>query len=227
MNWITGTLLRSVVAAALPFLLSPAISLAQTTVEVQMTNGLSFSPSVVSVNLGDTVRWINVSTSLPHTATAFSGSARRDGFNSGLRPRSWLQPGEVFEFTFTMPGEFPYFCIPHLVFGMQGTVIVNAAATGTTPLFTASAEEGRVVLRWRIGRGDRSGFHVLRSRGWGEEVVQINDHLISVQGDAAGEAEYTFTDESIIPGTEYLYILEEVRGQAGASLMGPAVAVAR
>lgn len=126
-----------------------------------------------------------------------------------------------------MPGEFPYFCIPHLVFGMQGTVIVNAARTGTTPLFTASAEEGRVVLRWRVGRGDRSGFHVLRSRGWGEEVVQINDRLISVQGDAAGEAEYTFTDERIIPGTKYLYILEEVRGQAGASLMGPAVAVAR
>lgn len=74
MNWTTGSLLRSVVAATLLFLLSLALSLAQTTVEVQMTNGLTFSPSVVSVNVGDTVRWINVSTSLPHTATVSAGA---------------------------------------------------------------------------------------------------------------------------------------------------------
>lgn len=209
-------------------LLSPTLALAQTTVEVQMTNGLTFDPSEVTINVGDTVRWINVSDRVPHTATADKLRDRRAGFNSGSFPTKWLRPGESFEFTFTMPGEFPYHCIPHRIFGMVGTVMVNEAATPTTQFFTASAEAGRVVLRWRIGgKSDRVGFHVLRSTGWEEEFVQVNESLIPIQGDPSEETEYTFTDERIVPGTTYYYILEDVNGQGTASFRGPAIAVAR
>lgn len=209
-------------------LLSPPKALAQTTVEVQMTNGLTFDPSVVIITVGDTVRWINVSDRVPHTATADKLRDQLAGFNSGSFPTKWLRPGESFEFTFTMPGTFPYHCIPHRIFGMLGTVIVNEAATPTTQFFTASAEAGRVILRWRVGgKSDRVGFHMLRSTGWEEEFVQVNEALIPLQGDPSGEAEYTFTDESIAPGTEYYYILEDVDSTGKASFRGPAVAVTR
>lgn len=223
----TGRIIPGLAVALL--LVGATMALAQTTVEVQMTSGLTFDPPVVTLNVGDTVRWINTSSGgLRHTATAERRRDRKAGFNSGTRPSHWLRPGESFEFTFTMPGEFPYFCIPHRAFGMVGTVIVNEASTPTSQLFTASAEEGKVVLRWRVnGKSGRLGFHVLRSTGWGEEFVQVTDTLVPVQGDLRGESEYTFTDAGVVPGTRYYYVVEDVSGQGPASFRGPAVVVTR
>lgn len=122
----TGRRFIPAFAAALLFFLGPAIAWGQTTWEVHMTDSLTFEPAVISILKGDTVRWVNVSAAEPHTATADSlRVAFIGGFNSGSFPTQWLEPGESFEFTFTKAGEFPYHCIPHDVFGMVGTVIVN------------------------------------------------------------------------------------------------------
>ena len=46
-------------------------------------------------------------------------------------PRGWivvekiLQPGESFSYTFTAPGTYSYFCIPHVLSGMRGTIEVT------------------------------------------------------------------------------------------------------
>ena len=48
-----------------------------------------------------------------------------------------------------------------------------------------------------------------------------------IQGDPSGEAEYTFTDESITPGTQDHYILEEVDSLGKASFRGPALVLTR
>jgi plastocyanin len=41
-------------------------------------------------------------------------------FDSGL-----ISPGKDYSHTFTVPGTYKYFCIPHEAAGMVGTVVVS------------------------------------------------------------------------------------------------------
>lgn len=74
--------------------------------------GFKYSPEILTVSVGDTVRWINLDTA-PHTATAGNGS-----WNSGK-----LKRGEGWTLTATEIGETRYICIYHPV--MKGTLIIK------------------------------------------------------------------------------------------------------
>lgn len=74
----------------------------------------SFSPTPVTITVGDTVRWTNNGPSI-HTSTSDTAV-----WDSGL-----LNVGQTYSFTFTIAGTYPYHCTPHPF--MQGTVIVSGA----------------------------------------------------------------------------------------------------
>jgi len=109
---------------------SPATSAAAT---VEMTDQFRFSPADLTITVGETVTWINTS-SMPHTSTddpaqnpvasthpEFSQLPDgADAWDSGL-----LQPGESFSHTFTVAGTYHYFCLPHALSGMLGTITVE------------------------------------------------------------------------------------------------------
>lgn len=100
-------------------------------VVVGMTNSLNFAPDTVRVQVGETVRWEN-SSIIVHTVTADPEKATKEEsvqlpetaspFDSGN-----LDPDATFEHTFTVPGTYRYFCIPHEGTKMYGTVIVKEA----------------------------------------------------------------------------------------------------
>jgi plastocyanin len=71
---------------------------------VKMTNGLKYAPAEIT---------ITADVALPAGAGPFNSG------NIGL--------GKEFSYTFTVPGTYKYFCIPHETSGMTGTVIVNKA----------------------------------------------------------------------------------------------------
>jgi plastocyanin len=76
-----------------------------------------FNPQILVIQPGTTVKFANKDEA-PHTATSDTGI-----FDSGL-----LAKGEEFYFTFTEPGTYPYYCIPHGAPGGQGmaaTIIVQ------------------------------------------------------------------------------------------------------
>jgi plastocyanin len=79
----------------------------------------SFSPSSITIHVGDTITWTNVGHQ-PHSATANDHS-----FDTGI-----LQHGQSGSHTFTTPGTYTYFCIVHP--NMKGTVVVLANATANT-----------------------------------------------------------------------------------------------
>lgn len=95
---------------------------------VGMTNQLTYTPERVSIRAGQTVKWTNTS-DIVHTVTAdpqkannpehvrLPGQART--FDSGD-----IEPGGTFTHTFTVPGTYRYFCIPHEAAGMVGEVEV-------------------------------------------------------------------------------------------------------
>ena len=77
-----------------------------------------FSPTEVSVKVGDTVTWKN-NDSAAHTVTSGSQSEGPDGnFDSSL-----FMSGTTFSHTFDKPGEYNYFCMVHP--WMTGKVKVN------------------------------------------------------------------------------------------------------
>jgi len=80
-------------------------------------SGSCFSPSEVTIGVGDSVTWHNDS-SVAHTVTSGSPEDGPDGlFDSGL-----FLSGDTFSHTFTEAGEYQYFCSIHP--WMTGTVIV-------------------------------------------------------------------------------------------------------
>ncbi len=103
---------------------------AQAATVVTITDRLTFEPRRVTIAVGETVEWNNTSllvhtvTGDPDKATLPTSAALPDGaaaFDSGL-----LEPDQTFEHTFTVPGTYRYFCIPHEGASMVGEVVVEA-----------------------------------------------------------------------------------------------------
>jgi plastocyanin len=104
-----------------------------------------FLPAKYEVAPGTTLVWKNTG-SRPHTVTAYGAEIPDDaeyfasgGFESEQAARDgWIGNtegaivgGESYSHTFTVPGEYEYFCIPHEPGGMKGTIVVTEAATRT------------------------------------------------------------------------------------------------
>lgn len=99
---------------------------------VDMTDLLAFHPRQVTIRLGQTIQWRNIS-SLRHTVTADPEDATNhadvalpagaDPFNSGT-----LKPNDTWEYTFRVPGRYKYFCIFHEGQGMVGQIVVEPVA---------------------------------------------------------------------------------------------------
>ncbi|WP_416839334.1 cupredoxin domain-containing protein [Haloferax sp. DFSO52] len=107
--------------------------------DVGMT-ATAFTPPTVTIEVGDTVVWKNTS-SRGHTVTAYEavlpeGAAffasggyddeqtARDAYSNSLG--GLINSNETYSYTFDVPGEYKYLCIPHEQAGMVGTVVVEA-----------------------------------------------------------------------------------------------------
>lgn len=86
-------------------------------VEVELIN-YEFTPADLTIEPGTTVRWVNT-TSTFHTVTP-------DG-HTEWNEASFNSTGDTFTHVFEEEGDFPYYCSPHLDFGMVGSVTVVAA----------------------------------------------------------------------------------------------------
>ncbi len=98
-------------------------------VVVKMSD-FSFDPKTITIAPGQTVEWRNTSVLSWHTATcdpklakhaaSVSLPAGAQPFNSGA-----VKAGQTYSHTFTTPGTYHYFCIPHESMGMVGDVVVR------------------------------------------------------------------------------------------------------
>ena len=98
------------------------ISFAEDTT-VEMLNKLDkrtmvFSQEIVRINPGDTVFW--KATDRGHNVEFIS----KNGVPAGVE-KFKSKVGKDTEFTFTIPGIYAYWCVPHKTLGMIGFVIVG------------------------------------------------------------------------------------------------------
>lgn len=99
---------------------------------IEMTSDTTFSPAVLKVNPGDTIKWVNNS-AFPHTATAYHPDNFGKGDGLPIDAEAWdsgLIPNQNDEWTLTIPlnappGTYAYYCLPHEALGMVGLLIVG------------------------------------------------------------------------------------------------------
>jgi len=117
------------IAAALALLPDPAKA-AGGSVVIKMGDKQPFyTPAKVAIKVGDTVQWVNDGETVHSVSTsAANAQNRRDtsmpkgavAFDSGFIP-----PGGDYSYTFTVPGTYRYFCLPHEKAGMVGMIVVK------------------------------------------------------------------------------------------------------
>ncbi|ELZ82916.1 halocyanin hcpH [Haloferax larsenii JCM 13917] len=107
--------------------------------DVGMT-AVAFDPPTVTIEVGDEVVWRNTS-SRGHTVTAYESvlpdgadffasggfedeETARTAYSNSLG--GLIDSGDEYAYTFDVPGEYEYLCIPHEQAGMVGTVVVEA-----------------------------------------------------------------------------------------------------
>jgi plastocyanin len=134
-NWRSAKVLRCVIvnsavaALLLPVMFSPARAAASSVVIKMGDEPPMYEPAKLTIKAGETVEWLN-NGGVVHSVTAVPGDASNAKdvalpggaatFDSGFMP-----PGSKFDYTFTVPGTYRYFCVPHEALGMVGTVVVK------------------------------------------------------------------------------------------------------
>jgi len=129
--WLRIVVIAAAIGAvlALAFLPDPARAATSPVVIKMGDKPAVYTPAKVTVKVGVPVEWINTGTTV-HSVTLVPDDAQnpKDAtepkgaktFDSGFMP-----PGGTFSYTFTVPGTYHYFCVPHEKAGMVGVVTVR------------------------------------------------------------------------------------------------------
>jgi plastocyanin len=96
---------------------------------VEMSDRLVYEPATLRIQPGQTVTWRNT-TQLVHTVTADPARAIVPAHASVPRGAATFDSGDIppggeFTHTFEVPGTYRYFCVPHELASMIGTIEVG------------------------------------------------------------------------------------------------------
>ena len=109
--------------------------------------GTTFSPSDVSISVGETVHWVWASSN--HSVTSGTPGNPDGIFDSGIQ-------NVPFSFSHTFPtiGDFPYYCRVH---GSMMTGTVHVLGASPTPTATPGGQAMNLSTRLLVQPGDNSG----------------------------------------------------------------------
>jgi plastocyanin len=97
------------------------------TVMVGDGGALVFTPANLTIQVGDTVRWVWGSSG--HSVVSGTNGNADNQFcspsNTGCDNPPLSSKGATYEHTFTQAGTFPYYCSVHFSLGMTGTIKVQ------------------------------------------------------------------------------------------------------
>jgi plastocyanin len=148
----------------------------------------TFSPSTLTINVGDTVLW-EMSSSVAHTVTSGENCTSNENFNSGN-----LSGSQTFSVVFSQEGSYPYFCIPHCQGGMVGEIIVEATQTQVTDLIFFN-ENFRVI---------NPGPNPIQKTGY-IELEFITPSFLSISlFDVTGRKVFDITDNHFPTGIHHI-----------------------
>jgi plastocyanin len=145
-----------------------------------VTVGTSFfSPQQVTVAPNDTVTWNKALSGVPHNVEACDGLSDPGGCGGTVAPepfRSGNATTAAFQFSvdFTLPGEYPYFCVIHEATGMRGVVIVQDTAP-TGPPGVPDRPPGTMM---RVSKNDAAGTSLTLTYDTGTCTGALDHHIV-------------------------------------------------
>lgn len=159
----------------------------------------SFSPAVVVIEAGDTVRWVNEG---PGSHNIYSvgkfrcaNGCEAEGGNGNPSSLAW-----VAEVTFRVPETIPYECQPHVQFGMVGTVVVQTPSSGTTHKISAQVDNTFEPNDLTITAGDVVYFN----NSGGEHNFRTEDDSLVCADGCLGDGQIGDSDPTGFPWELYI-----------------------
>ena len=219
---MTGTIIVQAAATPTP---TPTPSPTATPKTVQVAVGVqgakSFAPNTVIINVGDSVRWTFLSDG--HNVVSGSPCTADDQFcspgdaNCSFAPNAF--PGQTYTHVFNSPGTFNYFCQPHCIDGMTGTIIVqgNAASSPTpTPTPTATPTPGPNQIQlsatsYSAGEADQQVLVTINRSGDTSGPATVN----YATSDSAGSQACNIINGSASSRCDYISALGTLNFAAG------------
>jgi plastocyanin len=162
----------------------------------------AFEPLTINVPAGTTVRWTNLDNDR-HTVTSDTRL-----FDSGV-----LTLNQSWQYTFTTPGTYTYFCAIHPT--MHGSVVVSAAATATPTMVPGQrfsdvfpSDYFYTPVDWLASRGIVSGYSDGTFRPYNNTTRgQVTKMVVLGEGwPIANPTQPTFSD--VAPGSAFYTYIE-------------------
>jgi plastocyanin len=126
---VVGIVVALAITASLGVRLTTAAASTPPVVVKMVDMPATFQPANLNVKVGETVEWKNVGNSVHHASSDPSTAVNPSEVSNppGAKPfdSGFLQPGQTFTYTFTVPGTYKYICAPHETSGMVGEVTVR------------------------------------------------------------------------------------------------------
>ena len=137
-----------------------------------------YTPSPITINVNDTIKWINNDTE-PHTVTSGIGggigsaaSINIKGKPNGLFDSGAFKPGDSYSLKFNESGTFNYFCTIHP--WMEGIVNVKAAPSNIPS--NAVDQNGKAISKFPI-------YNLTNDKkteigiAWNPQVIKTNEPI--------------------------------------------------
>ena len=100
-----------------------------------------FVPNSLTIDLGDTVNWVNIGGFHNVNASLSTFPSNPVGFSNSVSSSLW-----TFSHVFTVSGTYNYQCDPHVSMGMIGTITVNSQSSNTVYDIVSNSADHTTLL---------------------------------------------------------------------------------
>jgi plastocyanin len=194
----------------LPLLCFAFLTSNATTWNVNVSNN-QFSPATLNVAVGDVIHWVwvegfHTTTSVTIPAAAGSWDAPMDNNNTS------------FDYTVTQPGTYSYQCNFHAPF-----MVASFTASGVLPVslsaFTIGTQNNNPLLSWTTQTEMNVDYFSIRKSTNGIDFKEIGK--VTAAGNSTLENNYSFLDEEILKGINYVYYALAIIDKDGKAQLSP------
>ena len=163
------------------------------TVNVQ---NYQFSPATLNVMVGDVIHWVWMNGT--HTTSSVSVPSGANAWDSPMDITN-----TTFDYTVTQVGSYSYQCNFHASLGMVGSFTASGALPVDLSAFSLRTQNNMPLLLWTTETELNADYFSIRRSTNGRDFEEIGK--VAATGNSSTEKKYSFLDNKIPTGINYVY----------------------